>query len=326
MSGITNPDEGTGGGKGPLGGVLWYRQRGAALSFLTLLTLLGALGLLVPDTFYSATNLENLAGQLPALLLAALGQTFVLLGAGFDLSVGATISLSSAIFTADLPTVAKVPLGFAAAAAVGTVNGVGCVYLRVHPIIMTLATASMVQGLALIILPTPGGTAPPSFVALANGAPFGVPAGLIWMVCAAAAAIAIVHGTRFGTWLFATGENPESARMSGVPAARLRIATYVISALCAALAGVYLTGRLASGDPVVGNALGLDSVLGAALGGTLLSGGIGGPIGTVSGVLIIGAMNNGLNLMGVSPFYQYVAKGALLIGAVSLFRRREAGL
>ena len=236
------------------------------------------------------------------------------------------ISLSSAILTLDLADPIKIPLAFAAAATVGLVNGWGCVHLRVHPIIMTLATSSIVQGLALILLPTPGGAAPGLLVQLASGTFMGLPAGFYWIVAGTAAAIWLVHGTTYGVRLYATGQNPQAAWMSGIEAPRIRILTYVISSLMAALAGAYLTGRLASGDPNVGSALGLDSVLGAALGGTLLSGGVGGPIGTIAGVLIIGVLNNGLNLAGVSPYYQFVVKGSMLVLAVSLFRRKEAGL
>jgi len=284
------------------------------------------LAVVVPHSFYSATNLSNLAGQLAPLFLVSLGQTFVLLGAGFDLSVGAVISLSSAILTLDLAGPVKIPLALAAAATVGLVNGWGCVYLRVHPIIMTLATSSIVQGVALLLLPTPGGVAPPILVCMASGTFLGLPVGLYWIVAACAAAIWAVHATTYGIRLYATGQNPLAAWMSGVQAPRIRVSTYVISALMAALAGAYLTGRLASGDPNVGSALGLDSVLGAALGGTLLSGGVGGPIGTIAGVLIIGVLNNGLNLAGVSPYYQFIVKGSMLVLAVSLFRRKEAGL
>lgn len=304
----------------------WYRQRGAALSLATLVILLLILAVLVPETFFSKANFSNLSGQLPALLLASFGQTFVLLGAGFDLSVGAVISLTSAILTVDMAPVLKIPLAFGAAALVGLANGVGCVHLRVHPIIMTLATGSIVQGIALIILPTPGGTAPEILVSLVAGTILGIPAGFFWMLLGAAAAISLMYATRFGVWLYAVGQNPDAAWISGVRAPRIRVMTYVICSVMAALAGAYLTGRLASGDPNVGKALGLDSVLGAALGGTLLSGGVGGPVGTIFGVLIIGGMNNGLNLIGVSPFYQFVVKGGLLITAVSLFRRKEAGL
>ena len=304
----------------------WYRQRGAALSYCVLAAMLALLAVTVPGTFYSTTNLSNLAGQLAPLFLVALGQTFVLLSAGFDLSVGAVISLSSAILTLDMADPIKIPLAFAAAAAVGLVNGLGCVHLRVHPIIMTLATSSIVQGIALILLPTPGGFAPSLLIQSASGSFLGLPAGLWWIMAAVAAAIWLVHGTGFGVRLYATGHNPQAAWMSGVAAPRIRITAYVISALMAACAGAYLTGRLASGDPNVGSALGLDSVLGAALGGTLLSGGVGGPIGTVAGVLIIGILNNGLNLAGVSPYYQFIVKGSMLVLAVSLFRRKEAGL
>lgn len=304
----------------------WYRQRGAALSFAILALMLVALSIIVPQSFYSGTNLSNLAGQLAPLFLVSLGQTFVLLGAGFDLSVGAVISLTSAILTLDLADPVKIPLAFAAAATVGLANGMGCVYLRVHPIIMTLATSSIVQGIALILLPTPGGIAPRALVGLASGSFLGLPAGFYWIIAGVVAAIWLMHGTGYGVKLYATGQNPQAAWISGIAAPKIRVSTYVISSLAAALAGAYLTGRLASGDPNVGSALGLDSVLGAALGGTLLSGGVGGPIGTIAGVLIIGILNNGLNLAGVSPYYQFVVKGTMLIAAVSLFRRREAGL
>lgn len=304
----------------------WYRQRGAALSFAILALMLVALAIIVPQSFYSGTNLSNLAGQLAPLFLVSLGQTFVLLGAGFDLSVGAVISLTSAILTLDLADPVKIPLAFAAAATVGLANGMGCVHLRVHPIIMTLATSSIVQGIALILLPTPGGVAPRALVGLASGSFLGLPAGFYWIVAGVVAAIWLMHGTGYGVKLYATGQNPQAAWISGIAAPKIRVSTYVISSLAAALAGAYLTGRLASGDPNVGSALGLDSVLGAALGGTLLSGGVGGPIGTIAGVLIIGILNNGLNLAGVSPYYQFVVKGTMLIAAVSLFRRREAGL
>ena len=279
-----------------------------------------------PTVFFSATNLSNLAGQLPPLFLAALGQTFVLLGAGFDLSVGAVISMTSAILTLDSPPLINISLAIMAAAFVGLVNGVGIVRFSIHPIIMTLATMSIVQGLTLMLLPVPGGVAPELLIKAASGTLFGIPAGGYWIIAGIAISVGLIHFSRFGVWLFASGENPDIARMSGVPSSQIRILTYIICSLMAALAGAYLTGRLASGDPLVGRALGLDSVLGAAVGGTLLSGGIGGPVGTVSGVLIIGIMNNGLNLMQVSPFYQFVVKGCLLIAAVGLFRRDEAGL
>lgn len=304
----------------------WFRQRGAVLSAVVLLAMLAFFAVALPESYYSSTNLGNLAGQLVPLFLVAIGQTFVLLAAGFDLSIGSVISLSTAIFTLDLPAAVTIPLGFSAAFLVGLVNGIGCVHLKVHPIIMTLATSSIVQGLALILLPTPGGIAPPVLVGMATGTVFGLPAGLIWIVVATGVAIWAVHGTSFGVHLFAVGQNQQAAWVSGINASAIRVATYVVSSLLAAAAGAYLTGRLASGDPNVGSALGLDSVLGAAIGGTLLSGGVGGPVGTVFGVMIIGSLNNGMNLANVSPFYQYIVKGTMLVAAVSLFRRKEAGL
>lgn len=304
----------------------WYRQRGATLSALVFAAMLAFFAVFLPDSYFSLTNLGNLTGQLVPLFLVAIGQTFVLLAAGFDLSVGSVISLSTAIFTLNLHPAVSIPLGFGAAALVGLANGIGCVHLKVHPIIMTLATGSIVQGIALIILPTPGGFAPPVLIGMATGSVLGLPAALFWILAAVGISVWMVHGTSFGVWLYSVGQNQQAAWFSGLNAPMIRVSTYLISSLLAACAGAYLTGRLASGDPNVGTALGLDSVLGAALGGTLLSGGVGGPVGTVFGVLIIGSLNNGMNLANVSPFYQYIVKGTMLIVAVSLFRRKEAGL
>ncbi len=303
-----------------------FRQRGAFAAGAVLLVLWLGLALVIPAIFFSAENLGNLMRQLPPLLLASLGQTFVLLSAGFDLSVGAVINLTSAILTLDLPTGAKLPLAAVAAIAVGTVNGLGVVRLGIHPIIMTLASMSVVQGLTFVLLPVPGGDAPEFLVAAVAGSFFGLPAGLFWSLAAFAGCVALMHRTRFGLWLYAAGENPEAARISGLPAASVKVSCYVICSLLAAVAGAYLTGRLASGDPLVGRSLALDSVIGAAMGGTLLSGGIGGPIGTLPGVLILGTISNGMNLLSISPFYQHVFKGALLIAAIAIFRRKEAGL
>lgn len=304
----------------------WYRQRGAALSAVTFAVIFIALALALPDSFLTTRNFSNLLGQLPPLFIASLGQTFVLLGAGFDLSVGSVISLTSAILSLPWHWSATIPLALAAAVTVGLVNGWGIVRAGVHPIIMTLATSSIVQGIALTILPVPGGTAPAPLVAMVQGSVLGLPLGFLWILTFGGLAIYLMHGTGFGRQLYAVGANPGAARLSGLPEERIRIGTYVISASCAAIAGFYLTARLASSDPNVGTALGLDSVLGAALGGTLLSGGIGGPIGTIFGVGIIGLLNNGMNLAGISPFYQHVVKGTMLIISVSLFRRKEVGL
>ncbi|MZR14345.1 ABC transporter permease [Maritimibacter sp. DP07] len=303
-----------------------YRQRGAALSALTFTIIFVVLAVSLPENFLTGRNFSNLLGQLPPLVIASLGQTFVLLGAGFDLSVGSVISLTSAILALDLHWSMTIPLALLAAVIVGLVNGWGVVKTGVHPIIMTLATSSIVQGLALTLLPVPGGVAPPPLVAMVQGDILGIPFGFFWVLAVGGIAIHLMHATRFGAHLYAVGANSDSARLSGLPDARIRIGTYVISATCAAIAGLYLTARLASSDPNVGSALGLDSVLGAALGGTLLSGGIGGPIGTFFGVGIIGLLNNGMNLAGISPFYQHVVKGTMLIISVSLFRRKELGL
>ena len=184
----------------------WYRQRGAALSYCVLAAMLVLLAVTVPGTFYSTTNLSNLAGQLAPLFLVALGQTFVLLSAGFDLSVGAVISLSSAILTLDMADPVKIPLAFSAAAAVGLVNGWGCVHLRVHPIIMTLAMATFLQGLLVIVA---GGSAVtvsnPAVILLGQSRPLGIPAGIILWLVVSAVVLLLVHRMPIGARFLARG-------------------------------------------------------------------------------------------------------------------------
>ncbi|RZF29783.1 ABC transporter permease [Paraburkholderia sp. UYCP14C] len=279
-----------------------------------------ALALSTSD-FLSLKNISNVNSQIIALLLAALGQLLVALAGGIDLSIGSVISLVSVIVTTVDPTIA-IPAVIAVGLIVGLVNGTGMAVFGVHPLIMTLASMTFVQGLALLLSGT-GGNVPPTLISLVNMNVFGVPGAVLWFVAAVALISVLLYKTRFGLHLFAVGANAQSAALTGVRVRATQIACYVLCSLCGVVAGLYLTGRVASGDPQMGQSFGLDSVTAIALGGVQLTGGIGSAAGAVAGTITLGLITNGMNLLGVSPFFCTAITGILLIMAVS-FQRREA--
>lgn len=276
--------------------------------------------------FRSSQNLLNFSGQIGALLIIAVGQLFVTLVAGIDLSVGSVMSLASAIAATQGNPLLAAALATALGMAVGVVNGLGVALGGVHPLVMTLSTATFLQGLAYVVLPIPGGAIAPAMVAAATSQWAGIPAPLLWCVAAVLAASVVLRRTRFGAHLFAVGGHPRSAYLNGVRVKAVVVGAYIWCAVAAAWAGLFLASRVAAGDPALGTSYALESVAAVALGGVQLTGGVGSVAGVVAGVLSLGLMTNGLNLFGVSPFMRGVLTGVLLLAAVSLQRRRIVGM
>ncbi len=301
------------------------RQRSlSALPVILLILVLGTvLGFSSPYAL-SAQNLINILNQQVSLILVTVGQVMVILTAGLDLSVGSVVSMTTAIVSHDLPF--AVPLAIAAALAVGLVNAIGILRLGVHPILMTLSTMTAVQGIALFIRPIPGGQVPGWMTDYAAAVHFGLPLPVICAAILVVIAGTVISRSRFGLHLMAVGASEESALLGGVNTGRIILIAYLMSSLFACLAGLNLAARLASGDPLVGTAFAIDSIAATALGGTQLSGGLGGVTGPVTGVLFLALLGNGLNLLNISTYYQMIIKGALLILAVSAHRRSQPGL
>ncbi|WP_062228126.1 ABC transporter permease [Aureimonas frigidaquae] len=299
------------------------RRLSAVPVFLMILALAVALGISSPHAL-SFQNIVNILNQQVSLILVTIGQTLVILTGGLDLSVGSVVSMTTAIVSHDLPY--AVPLAVAAALTVGLVNAIGILRLGVHPILMTLSTMTAVQGIALFIRPIPGGQVPDWMSRYSATAIGGVPVAVL-----AAAVLVILSGilvarSRFGLHLMATGASEDSALLGGVNTRMVILWAYLLSSLFACLGGLNLAARLASGDPLVGAAFSIDSIAATALGGTQLSGGLGGIAGPVTGVLFLALLGNGLNLLNISTYYQMIIKGALLILAVSAHRRNQPGL
>jgi len=281
---------------------------------------------LVSPTFRQLENAANFINQLTALFLVSLGQMVVVISRGVDLSVGSVMSLASVIVATQSNPVLGVLLALAAAVAVGLVNGAGVAYANMHPLIMTLSTGIFVQGLAFVILPMAVATVPDAMRDMATGTWFGVPFSLFWCLAGLSVIDFLTRKTRFGLYLYAVGGHDHSAHLNGVPVKKIYFQSYVIGSLLAAVAGIYLTGRVFTGDPILGVEFTMNSLATIALGGILLTGGVGGVAGVLAGAACMGFIANGLNLLGVSPFMRGAATGILLLIAVSLQRRRVVGL
>jgi ribose transport system permease protein len=301
-------------------------RQGLWLLPLGMLLLVAAWLAFKSDTFTGSQNLLNLVGQATPLLLASLGQLMVVLIGGLDLSVGAVISLSTAILSADAPAWVLLPATFAAAAFVGLINGFAVARLHVHPIITTLSTMSLVQGVTLLIRPVAGGTVPRVITDMVNAAPGGIPMSVFWVAAAALLGWKLVHASRCGLHLFAVGGGASVARAYGIGVERVTIGAYMLSSMFAAAAGVFLAGRIASGDPKIGDLFAIESITAVALGGVQLAGGVGSVGGAFSGVALLALLANGMNLENISAYMQTVIKGLILLAVIAIQPRKNIGL
>jgi ribose transport system permease protein len=296
-------------------------------SVIGLLLLFIVLSVLSPD-FLTTGNLLTVLRQVSINALIAFGMTFVILSGGIDLSVGAILAFTGAV-TAGLMAaghgmVLSVGAGLALGLVLGMVNGALVSWGRVAPFIATLGTLTLLRGLTLSY--TQGSPIPvtnPGFAMLGGGYIANlIPLPVLWMAIAFILCGFLLRGTVFGRHVVAIGGNQEAARLSGVRLSPMKLAIYGLSGLLSAFAGVVLTSRLYSAQATAGAGYELDAIAAVVLGGTSLAGGRGWLFGTLIGALLIGFLNNGLNLLGVSSFYQQVVKGIVILIAVLLDRRQ----
>ncbi|WP_160157646.1 ribose ABC transporter permease [Geobacillus sp. TFV-3] len=284
------------------------------------------------DDFLTMDNWLNLLRQVSINALIAFGMTFVILTGGIDLSVGSVLALSSAItagmMAQGVSGFVAIFIGLLAGMAMGVLNGVLVTKGKVAPFIATLATMTAFRGLTLVYTdgrPITGFASDDIlFQMMGRGYFFGIPVPIILMLVVYIVLYIVLKKTTFGRHTYAIGGNEEASRLSGLRVDRLKIYVYALTGTLSALAGLILTSRLNSAQPTAGTAYELDAIAAVVLGGTSLSGGRGWIFGTLVGALIIGVLNNGLNLLNVSSFYQQVIKGAVILLAVLLDRRKEA--
>ncbi len=281
---------------------------------------------LASDNFFSVGNLFNVLRQVSVVGILAVGMTFVILTGGIDLSVGAVMALAGTIgagmmVKVGLPGAAGLAVGLLIGVGIGLFNGFLVAWGRMPAIIVTLATMGMARGLGLIysgVYPISG---LPGWIAWFGVGRIGtVPVPVIFMIVIYAVAWVLLQRTPFGRHVYALGGNELAARLSGVRTRRVKLAVYAISGLTSALAAVVLTGRLMSGQPNAGVGFELDAIAAVVLGGTAIAGGRGLILGTLIGAVLLGILNNGLNLMGINPYLQDVIKGVIILLAIYIGR------
>lgn len=297
------------------------RDAGTLLGLILIVVVFASLS----PVFLTAPNWVNILQQSSINAAIALGMTLVIISGGIDLSVGPTAALSAVIGASLMVAGVPVPLAIMASLGVGMLcglfNGVLVAYAGLQPFIVTLGGLSLYRALALIYT---GGNPvfgiPPEFRALTNGTVLGVPNPVIAVAIIALILWVVLNKTPLGEYILAVGGNEEAARIAGVPVAKTKVATFVISGTLASIAALILVGRLGAAEPTIGNLWELDAIAAAAIGGASLMGGKGSIVGTIIGAIILGALRNGLTLMNVQAFYQLLATGIIIIVAMLIDR------
>lgn len=313
----------------------WFRLdlRASAqhLFLVAVLLLLGLLGATITARFATISNMLNILEQSTDLALVSLGQTLTVLTGGIDLSVGSMISLlaclMSGLINNDPSLVIPVCTGvIVLGTAIGLLNGCGVVLLRVHPLIVTLGMGAVLQGVVLLYTRQPVGGVPDSFQDIAYGRIAGCPVGTIGVVILFALVSLVLRRTGFGRAVYATGDDATAATLLGLPVSGVRLFVYAASGFFCGLTALFLVARFGAGQPYAGTNYTLASVTPVVVGGTLLSGGRGGVLGTFLGCLLIGTLNDLLNFLHVSSQAQLILQGLIIMASVSLYVEQRRGL
>jgi ribose transport system permease protein len=293
------------------------RESGSVLVLLIFVVVL----ILTTNDFLTVTNLDNLVRQVAVFAILSVGELFVILTGGIDLSVGSVLGLSGGVTALILASGAPIPLailaGLLVGLGVGLINGLLVSRLKLPPFIATLGMLGIARGVVLLLTGAKTiAPLPDAFNNIANGFILGLPS-LFWILIIVTILAAFVLGrTIFGRYVYAVGSNAESSRLSGVPVNFVLLGVYCISGLLAGFAGVLTASRLGAGIPTAGTGYELQAIAGAVIGGASLSGAKGRAIGAVLGAVIMALLANGGNLLGIDPFYLQIAIGLLIIMAV----------
>jgi len=309
--------------------------------FLILILMCIILSVLSP-AFLSMGNMLNIVRQISVIGLIAFGVTMCIITTGIDLSSGSVLALSAVVAASlaqqpdwaarmypnlpALPVIVPILAGLGVGALCGFVNGALISKTGIPPFIATLGMMTAARGLALLYAQgRPISTLTPEYNYIGQGVLFGVPFPVIILIVMALISRILLKHTKFGKYTYAIGGNENAAVVSGVNIDKYKILIYTYAGMLSGLAGVVLSSRISSGQPGLGQSYELDAIASAVIGGTSLSGGIGTIPGTIVYALIIGVMNNGLTLLNVQAYTQLIVKGVIIVGAVILDVRKNAG-
>lgn len=296
-------------------------------SLIGLLILCIVISVLTPR-FLTIPNILNVFTQVSVNAIIAVGMCFVILTGGIDLSVGSTLAIAGAIAASlaqkNVNIVLILVLTVIIGGLIGLVNGIIVAKGKIQAFIVTLATMTVFRGVTYVYTNgTPISGLGTSFTFIGNGTILGILLPVIIIAIVALIAWYVLTQTRYGRYVYAVGGNEDSSRLSGINTDKIKALVYVLSGAAAALSAIVVTSRIGSASPNAGSGFELDAIAAVVLGGTSLSGGEGSLTGTIIGAMIIGVLNNGLNLMNVSPFYQSIVKGLVILLAVMLDKKNK---
>ncbi|WP_432460095.1 MULTISPECIES: ribose ABC transporter permease [unclassified Agarivorans] len=300
-------------------------------SLIALILLIVVVSILNPN-FFTLDNLLNILRQTSVNAIIAVGMTLVILTAGIDLSVGSILALCGAFAASmiglEIPVYIAVPAALLAGTALGAVSGLIIAKGKVQAFIATLVTMTLLRGVTMVYtdgrpISTGFTDVADSFAWFGTGYMLGIPVPIWLMALVFAAVWYLLNHTRFGRYVYALGGNEAATRLSGINVDRVKIGVYAICGLLAALAGLIVTSRLSSAQPTAGMGYELDAIAAVVLGGTSLMGGKGRIMGTLIGALIIGFLNNALNLLDVSSYFQMIAKASVILLAVMVDNKNK---
>lgn len=300
----------------------------AFLPFIGLVLLFGCMSIF-NDYFLTVENLSTVARQVSINAIIAIGMTFAILTGGIDLSVGAVMALCGTLMAGlmkfyGLDPWMAITLGLLAGVAFGLLNGFLTAYGKMPPIIVTLGAMIIAKGLALIYTggyPISG--LPDSFSFWGRDYIFGIQVPIVLMALLYIVFYIVLNHMPFGRYVYSLGGNEEAARLSGLRVKYFKLMVYVISGFTAGFAGLIFTSRVMSGQPNAGVGFELDAIAAVVLGGASIAGGRGMIVGTLIGAMMLGVLNNGLNLLGISPYVQYLVKGLIIWGATFISSARR---
>ncbi|BDG47530.1 MULTISPECIES: ABC transporter permease [Parageobacillus] len=280
-------------------------------------------------TFFTTGNLLNIVRQMSVVGIVAIGVTIVIITTGIDLSSGSVIALVSVVAASfahpdTYPVAVPIIIGLGLGLLTGIINGTIISKANIAPFIVTLGMMTAARGAALLFSDgRPIGNLSDSFRFIGQGTVAGIPVPIIIFGFVGLVSYILLNKTKFGKYVYAIGGNEQAAIIAGVNVDKYKILVYAYAGLLSGLAGIILTSRISSGQPTAGMMYELDAIAAAVIGGTSLSGGIGTIGGTIIGALIIGVLNNGLDLLNVSPYWQQILKGVIITVAVFIDSRKN---
>lgn len=315
-------------------GRILSKNKGIIIVLLLLLVFLS----FISPVFLTSNNIISLLQQITNNMFIAGAMTLIIITGGIDLSVGAIVALSGTttvglIMRSGLPILSSILIGLAVGTAIGALNGLVITKFSLPPFIVTLATMNIARGIAYLYS---GGSSvritEDSFTGLGTYRIFDIfPIPIIYMIIFTIIFSIVLSQSKFGTYIYAIGGNREAARLSGINTTKIEFSVYTISGFMAAFAGIILAARMYSGQPSIGTGYEMDAIAASVLGGVSMAGGKGSISGTLLGAIVIGVVSNGLNLMGISSFWQLVVMGIIILVAVIVdskknffqFKRRD---